>query len=118
MSTAPKGRADYLELGTWNAVCFECGCKRKGTYLQKHWKGYWVCPEHWEPREAQDFVRAVFDDQIPQWTQPQPSDTFINVCTPNGSSALPFFAQPGCCIPGFISPFFDPFIFEDSIGNN
>lgn len=77
MSSSPKGRADYLELGTWNAVCFECGCKRKANYLRKHWQGYWVCPEHWEPRPAQDFVKATIDNQTAPWTQPEPGDVFV-----------------------------------------
>lgn len=70
------GRADYLELGSWNAVCFQCGRKRKASQLKKHWQGYYVCPEHWEPRHAQDFVRSVPDHQTPPWAQPMPGDTF------------------------------------------
>lgn len=64
------GRADYLELGSWNAVCYECGRKRKASMLVKHWQGYYVCPEHNEPRQPQDFVRSVPDVQTPPWTQP------------------------------------------------
>lgn len=70
------GRADYLALGDWNAVCFQCGRKRKASELKKHWQGYYVCPEHWEPRQPQDFVRSVPDVQTPPWTQPMPADTF------------------------------------------
>lgn len=69
------GRADYLELGDWNAVCYECGRKRKASTLVKHWQGYYVCPEHWEPRQSQDFVRNVQDVQTVPWAQPV-SDTF------------------------------------------
>lgn len=53
------GRADFLELGGWNACCQRCGKKRKGGDLRKTWDGLWVCPEHWEPRHPQDFVKAV-----------------------------------------------------------
>ena len=56
------GRADYYAEGEWNAVCFECGAKKKASSLKKHWQGYWVCPEHWEPRHPQDFVRGIKDD--------------------------------------------------------
>jgi len=70
------GRADYLALGDWNTVCYECGRKRKASEMKKHWQGYYVCPEHWEPRQTQDFVRAVPDQQTPPWVQPMPADVF------------------------------------------
>lgn len=75
------GRADYLALGDYNAVCYECGRKRKASELKKHWQGYYVCPEHWEPRQVQDFVRNVPDVQTPPWTQPMPTDTFRSTTT-------------------------------------
>lgn len=71
------GRADYYAPGDFNAVCFECGRKRKGSQLRKHWQGYYVCPEHWEPRQPQDFVRAIPDDMTPPWTQPMPANVFL-----------------------------------------
>ena len=37
-----------LVLGDYNAACFECGRQHKASMLMKHWKGYYVCPEHWE----------------------------------------------------------------------
>lgn len=77
MTDIGKGKADYLELGDWNAVCFECGRKFKASMMKKHWQGYWVCPEHWEPRHPQDFVRAIREVQAPPWTQPMPADSFI-----------------------------------------
>jgi len=71
-----RGRADYLALGDWNAVCYQCGRKRKASQLKRYWQGYYVCPEHWEIRQPQDFVRAVPDVQTPPWTQPMPGDVF------------------------------------------
>ncbi len=101
------GRADYLALGDWNCVCYECGRKRKASQMKKHWQGYWVCPEHWEPRQQQDFARAVVDNVVPPWTQPMPADTFFTFfCTPDRNTALPGYAIPGCVTPGYISPFF------------
>lgn len=102
------GRADKLVLGDWNAVCFECGRKRKASGMKKHWQGYYVCPEHWEPRQPQDFVRAVPEVTTPEWTQAMPADVFVGGCTPNGKTAYPGFAIPGCALPDYISPFFDP----------
>lgn len=94
------GRADHWAEGDWNTVCFECGRKRKASSLRKHWQGYYVCPEHWEPRQPQDFVRSVPDVQTPPWVQPMPADTFRLVCTMEGSSAIPALAIPGCMYPG------------------
>lgn len=71
------GKADYLELGDWNAACYECGRKFKASQLIRHWQGYYVCKDHWESRQPQDFVRAVPDQQTPPWVQPMPTDTFV-----------------------------------------
>ena len=65
---------DFYKHGDWNAVCFQCGRKKKASELKKHWQGYWVCPEHWEARHPQDFVRAVPDNMPPPWAQPAPVD--------------------------------------------
>lgn len=105
MSSPGKGKADYLQLGDWNATCWECGRKFKASTMMKNWQGYYVCREHWEPRHPQDFVRAVPPEQPVPWSQPQPiQDQFAQFCTPNGSSAVPGAGQPGCLIPGYLSP--------------
>lgn len=72
-----KGNHDYLALGDWNVVCYECGRKRKGSELKRHWQGYYVCAEHWEPRQPQDFVRGTQDIQTPPWTQPMPAPVYV-----------------------------------------
>ena len=100
------GRADYYAPGDWNAVCYECGRKRKASTMLRYWQGYYVCPEHWETRQPQDFVRSIPDVQTAPWQQPI-STTFAPMCTPNGSSAVPGFAEPGCIVPGYVSPMFD-----------
>lgn len=100
MGTTPgKGRADFWEGGEWNTVCYQCGRKRKASTLKRHWQGYYVCPEHWEPRQPQDFVRGVQDVQTPPWVQPMPQNVFTPFCTLEGTSAMPALMQPGCAIP-------------------
>ena len=101
------GRADYFAPGDWNAVCYDCGRKRKASEMVRHWQGHWVCKEHWEPRHPQDFVRAVPDQQTPPWVQPMPADKFTATCDSNGLSAVPGWAEPGCATPGYLSPAFD-----------
>lgn len=91
--------SNYFALGDWNAACFECGRKFKASQLRKHWKGYYVCENHFEPRHPQDFVRGVPDIQTVPWSQPQ-TDTLTYVCSFNGLSAIPGYSIPGCMIPG------------------
>lgn len=62
---------DYFVLGDYNAACFECGRKKKASELRKHWKGYFVCPNHWEPRQPQDFVGTQPEQERVPWAQPE-----------------------------------------------
>lgn len=70
------GKADFLRLGDFNAVCYQCGWKRKASQMEKNWQGYYVCPEHNEPRQTQDFVRAIPDNQTVPWAQPMPATIY------------------------------------------
>jgi hypothetical protein len=99
MPYPPKGRADHLVLGDWNAECSMCGAKRKASALVRNWQGQWRCPEHNEPRHPQDFVRAVADVTAVPWAQ-DPPDIYIIPCTPQGCSDMPGLAMPGCSVPG------------------
>ena len=94
------GRADYLALGDWNAICDACGRKRKGSTLQLQWNGLRVCPEHWESRHPQDFVRALPESPTPAFVR-QPADVMIDFlfCTVQGSTAIPGWAMPACMTP-------------------
>ncbi len=100
------GRADYLDLGDWNAICYRCGRKRKASTMQRQWQGYWVCQEHWEPRQPQDFVRGIVDIQTPPWVQPPPTDVFAAFCTPTGRTGYAGYGVAGCMIPSYIDPSF------------
>lgn len=97
MTGPNKGRADYLELGDWNAQCSMCGRKRKASYLVKNWQGLWRCPEHNEPRHPQDFVRAVPDVQTPPWVQPV-NDEYVDFCTT--ATAVAGYGIAGCALSG------------------
>lgn len=103
MTYPAKGRADFLELGAFNVTCSLCGRKRKSNEVVQNWQGMYRCPEHNEPRQPQDFVRAVQDDQTVPFSQPQ-NTTYVAVCTPDSRSAVPGYAGPGCAMPGFVAP--------------
>ena len=95
---------DHYVDGDWNAICYECGRKRKASELKRHWQGYYVCPEHWEPRHPQDFVRAPREVQSPPWTQPPPADVFTAVCTIEGLSGIADMAVADCALCEYIPP--------------
>jgi hypothetical protein len=82
MSGHRKGKSDYLQLGDWNAVCYQCGAKFKASELRRHWQGYYVCDKHWEARHPQDFVRGVQDIQTPPWAQPVPGYAYVGPAGP------------------------------------
>lgn len=75
MAATNLGRADYLQLGDWNAACGYCGRKRKASELKQlppgvPGAGLYVCPEHWFEQQPQDFVRGIPDQPAAPWVQP------------------------------------------------
>jgi hypothetical protein len=79
---------NHYVLGDYNAACYECGRKFKASVLMKHWRGYYVCKDHWEPRQPQDFVGTPRAPETPPWTQPQ-QDVFINTGFPPATPYVP-----------------------------
>ena len=55
----------YYDIGNWNAVCDRCGRAFKfNDNIKQEWTGLYTCKETcWEPRNAQDFVRGIPDNQ-------------------------------------------------------
>lgn len=102
-----KGKADYFAPGDWNAECWDCGRKWKASQMRRNWQGFYECSLHWTPRQPQDFVRAINDVQTPPWVQPLTTTAGL-MCTPNGTSAVPGQMEPGCIVPGYLSPFYNP----------
>lgn len=102
------GKADYLALGDYNANCSMCGFKFKASQLTRNWQGMYRCRKCNEPRQPQDFVKAVPDIQVPAWTQPLNNDTFVDVCGPNDRTAIADFATADCVICNFIDRAYDP----------
>ena len=65
--------------GNWIADCDVCGRKYKASILIERWDGLMCCPDDWEIRQPQDFVRGVPDTQIAPWLRPEPVDYFIPI---------------------------------------
>lgn len=61
-------------------VCDRCGFDVYSSEARKTWDGLVVCPEDWEPRHEQDFVRAVADNQKARGlVRSPPADVFVSV---------------------------------------
>lgn len=71
------GRFDYYKSGDWNAECDVCGQKYKASKLKLRWDGLRVCPNDFEFRHPQDFVRGIRDNPSTSFSRPEPPDTFI-----------------------------------------
>lgn len=93
-------RKTWWKSGDWNALCDQCGFKRKSEELIKRWDGLMVCrptvkPGCWELRHPQELIRPIPDMQPLPWTRPEPEDQFIsNDLNPfTGCTALSILSQ-------------------------
>ena len=68
---------NYYRPGSHNWICDRCGFEYKSEDKRHEWTGAIVCPECWEPRHPQDFVKAKVDRQTVSDPRPEPADTFI-----------------------------------------
>lgn len=68
---------NYYISGSWNGICDVCGQKHKASNLKKRWDGLIVCPDDYEERHPQDFVRAKQDKITVPFTRPRPTDVFV-----------------------------------------
>jgi hypothetical protein len=94
--------------GLWKAVCDQCGREFKSNELRLRWDNLMVCSDDYEPRQPQDFVRAIPDIQAPPWTRPEGQDIFVPFCTIAGMSAIVEYAMVDCAIVDYVSPLFNP----------
>ncbi len=63
--------------GQWNFICDSCGQKHKSGIAKKRWDGLTVCPECYEIRHPQDFVRPRPDKQSVPWSRPKLPEVFV-----------------------------------------
>ena len=102
---------NYYKAGEWNVTCDVCSRKIKSGQARKRWDGFIVCPEDYETRHPQDFVRARQDKITVPYTRPIPTLVYTNIpfippdpyCTFQGKQAIPGWGIPGCLIPGLKS---------------
>lgn len=71
-------RKPYYKKGDWNVICDRCGFKKKYSETRLEWDNLLVCISPcWEPRQPQDYVRAIPDMKPVPIARPEPPDHFI-----------------------------------------
>ena len=93
-----SGPSDRAVLGDNNAICQICGRKYKASQLRKRWDGFLACKDDWHPRQPQDFVRGVKDNQQAPVISTETPDQFLVVCTLSGRSSTVDYAIVDCSI--------------------
>ena len=89
------GGKNYYVSGSHNVTCDVCSRKIKSGQARKRWDGFIVCPEDYETRHPQDFVRARQDKITVPFSRPIPTLVFTNVYTS-------FYWDPGYTQDGYI----------------
>lgn len=67
----------HARSGDWNCICDYSGFKVLARDCRLTWDGYFVHKRYWEPRQPQDFVRGVKDNQTVPIARPESEDTFL-----------------------------------------
>ncbi len=99
---------NHLVLGDWNVICDVCGQKYKASETKKRWDGLIVCPQDFENRNEQDFLRVRREQISVPFARPEAEpDNFLLYCTPEGMTAIAGTAIAGCAIAGYISPIYE-----------
>ena len=65
--------------GSWNLICDSCSIKYKATTAKQRWDGFIVCPNCYEQRHPQDFVRTKQDKISVPFSRPIPQEIFVVV---------------------------------------
>jgi hypothetical protein len=71
------GAKDYYSHGNYNVICDLCGQKHKSTEVRMQWNNLLACNTCFEPRNPQDFVKGIRDDQRVPIARPDSNPKFI-----------------------------------------
>lgn len=89
---------NYFASGGWNLICDSCGKKIKASEAKQRWDGLIVCPDDFEMRQPQDFVKARSDKITVPFSRPRPTDLFVETCTMASSSCYAELATADCAL--------------------
>lgn len=60
-------------------ICDRCGVEYPLIKLRKEWTGLKVCPQCYDPRHPQEYVRGKPDRQAVPEPRPDPAPSFVTV---------------------------------------
>ena len=94
--------------GDWNCICDICSIKIKASKTKTRWDGLIVCPNCFEHRHPQDFIKVRQDKISVPFTRPRPADIFTSVsyqgntltCTPMSRFGVSGIGIAGCATAG------------------
>lgn len=104
------GREYYFKPGSYYRICDRSGFRFRAERTKKEWQGLIVADRFWEPRNAQDYVRGVRDDQTVPEARPRPTVQYIGLA----QTTLSAFAPEGSEYIFVNSPF--SYAIGDTIG--
>lgn len=70
---------NYYIPGEFNVTCDVCSKKIKAHEAKQRWDGFIVCPDDFENRHPQDFVKAQTDKITVPFVRPIPEYIFTTV---------------------------------------
>lgn len=71
-------KKNHFVSGDWNVTCDICSKKIKASTSKQRWDGFIVCPEDFEQRHPQDFVKSKTDKVSVPFTRPIPTLVFTD----------------------------------------
>jgi len=95
--------------GDWIVTCDVCSRQIRASESKKRWDGFIVCPDDFEMRHPQDFLKARKDQVSVPFSRPEPPDQFVTVnyvvgesCTIMNSIGAADYAASGCARTGVL----------------
>jgi len=79
---------NYYTSGGFNVICDVCSKKIKASDAKQRWDGLVVCPDDFEHRHPQDYVKAKVDKITVPFTRPRPVDAFRLISTIQDTTRL------------------------------
>ena len=82
------------------AQCPICGTVHPYQTLVQDWRGVWVCPDCWDPRDPQETILSVADAEILDHPAPlldQPPDNSVELTDEDGFAST--FGAAGARTP-------------------
>ena len=79
--------------GQFNLYCDVCKRKIKADDAKHRWDGFIVCPDDWESRQPQDFVKAKIDKIMVPFSRPVETYEWVPFTSCNSWTSAPLADQ-------------------------